>query len=83
MIRNCLYLLAISGAIARPVIPHTAKKILELVGVKETETQSRFDELLSNTLQFSYTPAPKANLFKKISEAEVAALVERFGGSVG
>lgn len=83
VIRNCLYLLAISGAVARPVIPHAAKKILELVGVEEAETQSRFDELLSNTLQFSYTPAPKAKLFKKISEEEVAALVERFGGSVG
>lgn len=83
VIRNCLYLLAVSAAVARPVIPHTASKILELAGVDEAATNSRFDELLSKPLQLFYTPAPKANLFKKISEEEVAALVEKFGGSDG
>jgi methionyl-tRNA synthetase len=84
-IRTGLNLVALFGVIAQPIIPETAKKILEALGVPEGNRSLAASKLgagaaLLDALPRGTTIAVPPQLFSKIEDANVADWTQRFGG---
>ena len=84
-IRTGLNLVALFGVIAQPIIPETAKKILEALGVPEGNRSLAASKLLAgdallDALPRGMTIAVPPQLFSKIEDANVADWTQRFGG---
>jgi methionyl-tRNA synthetase len=86
-IRTGLNLVALFGIIAQPIIPETAKKILDAIGVPEdrrsldvaTAGPGGFAGLLDALPRGMPINVPP-QLFSKIEDAQVAEWSARFGG---
>ena len=86
-IRTGLNLVALFGVIAQPIIPDTARKILDAIGVPEGNRSLDMSKLaasgysaLLDALPRSMTIAVPPQLFTKIEDAHVADWTQRFGG---
>ena len=86
-IRTGLNLVALFGIIAQPIIPETAKKILDALGVPEGNRSLALAKLgaggyaaLLDALPRGMTIAVPPQLFTKIEDAQVADWTARFGG---
>ena len=85
-VRVGLNLVALFGIIAQPIIPDTAEKILDAIGVpKENRTWNFGDaatvaELL-NALPAGLSISAPEMLFTKVEDDDVAAWTESFGGA--
>jgi methionyl-tRNA synthetase len=81
-VRTGLNLVALFGIIAQPVIPDTAAKILEAVGVPEDRRTWNFGEVadLLSALPIGHNVRAPELLFTKIEDDDVAKLTESFGG---
>ena len=73
--------------IAQPIIPDTARKILDAIGVPEGNRSLDMSKLgasgysaLLDALPRSMTIAVPPQLFTKIEDAHVADWTQRFGG---
>ena len=82
-VRTGLNLVALFGIIAQPIIPDTAARILDAIGVPP---QNRTwphpdDDGLLNALPVGLEITPPDVLFSKIEDEQVAAWTERFGGA--
>lgn len=82
-----LNLVALFGVIALPIIPDAAGKILEAVGVPESNRTWNFGELdtdgiktLLNALPVGHAVTAPEVLFAKIEDTDIADWSERFGG---
>ena len=86
-IRTGLNLVALFGVIAQPIIPDTARKILDAIGVPEGNRSLDMSKLgasgysaLLDALPRSMTITVPPQLFTKIEDAHVADWTQRFGG---
>ena len=86
-IRTGLNLVALFGIIAQPIIPETAKKILDALGVPEGNRSLALDRLgaggypaLLDALPRGMNIAVPPQLFTKIEDAQVAEWTAKFGG---
>ena len=84
-IRTGLNLVALFGIIAQPIIPETAAKILDAIGVPEEYRSMQFlkhvkgyGDLLDVLPRREISVPPQ--LFSKIEDAQVAEWTARFGG---
>jgi methionyl-tRNA synthetase len=85
-VRAGLNLAALFGIIAQPIIPESAKKILDALEIPEANRKfpgaaeaKDFADLL-DTIPRGHVITPPDVLFQKIEDAQVAAWTERFGG---
>lgn len=81
-VRTGLNLVALFGIIAQPIIPETAAKILDALGISEGNRNwpSADDPSLLNTLPIGMEITPPDVLFQKIEDEHVAEWTEKFGG---
>ena len=86
-IRTGLNLVALFGIIAQPIIPETAKKILEAIGVPEDRRSLDPAKLGAGGFAALLDALPRGmainvppQLFSKIEDAQVAEWSSRFGG---
>jgi methionyl-tRNA synthetase len=86
-IRTGLNLVALFGVIAQPIIPETAKKILDALRIPEDRRSLSYDKLgaggyaaLLDALKASMPVSVPPQLFTKIEDAQVADWTARFGG---
>ena len=81
-VRTGLNLVAIFAIIAQPLIPNTAKTILDTLGVPEENRKwpSPDDDSLLDALPHGMPIAAPPVLFQKIEDAMVAEWTDRFGG---
>ena len=81
-VRTGLNLVALFGIIAQPIIPETAAKILDALGIPEDNRNwpSADDAGLLNALPIGMEISPPDVLFQKIEDEHVAEWAERFGG---
>ncbi len=84
-IRTGLNLVALFGVIAQPIIPETAKKILDAIGVPETNRKLTFKAGADYAKLLDALPRGMAinvppQLFTKIEDAQVAEWTAKFGG---
>jgi methionyl-tRNA synthetase len=84
-IRTGLNLVALFGVIAQPIIPETAKTILEALGVPEDNCSLAASKLGSGAVLLDALPrgmsiAVPPQLFSKIEDVNVADWTQRFGG---
>lgn len=85
-VRAGLNLAVLFGIIAQPIIPQAAKKILDALGVPDTDRRmpsasSREDfAALLDTLPRGQAITPPDVLFQKIEDAQIAEWTDRFGG---
>ena len=86
-IRSGLNLVALFGIIAQPIIPETAKKILDAIGVPDVNRSLDPKRLgaggyvgLLDALPRGMPIAVPPQLFTKIEDAQVADWTARFGG---
>jgi methionyl-tRNA synthetase len=83
-IRTGLNLVALFGVIAQPIIPETAKKILDALGVPEDRRSLDLAKLnaagILDALPVNMPISVPPQLFTKIEDAQVAEWTARFGG---
>ena len=79
-VRTGLNLAALFGVIAQPVIPDTAAKILDALGVPEGNRTWNFGEGVLDALPRGHPVSVPDVLFSKIEDAQVTEWAERFGG---
>ena len=81
IVRTALNWAVISAIVAQPVIPRTAAKILDALGVPQENRRwpDAQDAGLLNALPEGLSFTPPEVLFSKITDDEVAAWGERFG----
>jgi len=86
-IRTGLNLVALFGIIAQPIIPETAGKILDAIGVPEGNRSLSLDKLAAGGYPALLDALPRGmnievppQLFSKIEDAQVAEWTARFGG---
>jgi methionyl-tRNA synthetase len=84
-IRTGLNLVALFGVIGQPIIPDTATKILESLGVPEGNRSLATSKLVAgdallDALPRGMTIAVPPQLFTKIEDAHVVDWTQRFGG---
>ena len=81
-VRVGLNLAAIFGIIAQPLIPNTAAKILDAMGIPEENRKfpSGDAKALLDALPHGMKISPPDVLFSKIEDAQVAEWTEKFGG---
>lgn len=81
-VRTGLNLVALFGIIAQPVIPETAAKILEAIGVPEDRRTWNFGEVseLLSALPIGHIVRAPELLFTKIEDDDVSKWTEEFGG---
>jgi methionyl-tRNA synthetase len=84
-IRTGLNLVALFGVIGQPIIPDTATKILESLGVPEGNRSLATSNLVAgdallDALPRGMTIAVPPQLFTKIEDAHVVDWTQRFGG---
>jgi methionyl-tRNA synthetase len=85
-VRAGLNLAALFGIIAQPIIPDTAKKILDALGIPEVNrkmpggTAGQDYVALLDAIPHGAPIMPPDVLFQKIEDATVAEWTERFGG---
>lgn len=81
-VRTGLNLVALFGIIAQPIIPETAAKILDAIGIPEDNRKwpSADDTGLLNALPVGMEITPPDVLFQKIEDEHVAEWTEKFGG---
>jgi methionyl-tRNA synthetase len=84
-IRTGLNLVALFGVIGQPIIPDTATKILESLGVPEGNRSLATSKLVAGDAQLDALPrgmtiAVPPQLFTKIEDAHVVDWTQRFGG---
>ena len=81
-VRTGLNLAAIFGIIAQPVIPATAARILDALGIPEGNRNwpDHEDGGLLDALPHGLAITPPDVLFAKIEDSQVAEWTERFGG---
>lgn len=84
-IRTGLNLIALFGVIGQPIIPETATKILESLGVPEGNRSLATSKLVAgdallDALPRGMTIAVPPQLFTKIEDAHVVDWTQRFGG---
>jgi methionyl-tRNA synthetase len=81
-VRTGLNLVALFGIIAQPIIPETAAKILDALGIPEDNRNwpSADDVDLLNALPIGMEISPPDVLFQKIEDEHVAEWTEKFGG---
>ncbi|MGB2074566.1 MAG: class I tRNA ligase family protein, partial [Henriciella sp.] len=82
-VRTGLNLVAIFAIIAQPLIPETAKTILDTLGIPDENRAwpDADDPNLLDALPHNMTVQAPPVLFQKIEDAMVAAWSEQFGGS--
>ena len=82
-VRTGLNLVAIFAIIAQPLIPETAKTILDTLGIPDENRAwpDADDTNLLDALPHNMTVQAPPVLFQKIEDAMVAAWSEQFGGS--
>ena len=79
-VRMGLNLVALFGIIAQPIIPTTAAKILDAIGVPEDRRSWNFDGWSNGLPEGLPVQAPDV-LFAKVEDAHIAEWAERFGGT--
>ena len=81
-VRTGLNLVALFGIIAQPIIPTTAKSILDALGISEENRNwpDPDDEGLLDALPHGHAITPPYVLFQKIEDGQVEEWTERFGG---
>ncbi len=81
-VRTGLNLVAIFGIIAQPIIPETAARILDAIGVPEDNRNWPLasDGQLLDALPHGLRVTPPDVLFAKIEDEQVAQWTEKFGG---
>ncbi len=81
-VRTGLNLAAIFGIIAQPIIPATASRILDALGIPEGNRNwpDHEDDGLLDALPRGLAITPPDVLFVKIEDSQVAEWTERFGG---
>lgn len=81
-VRTGLNLVALFGIIAQPIIPETAAKILDALGIPEDNRNwpSADDVGQLNALPIGMEISPPDVLFQKIEDEHVAEWTEKFGG---
>ena len=84
-IRTGLNLVALFGVIAQPIVPETAKKILDALGIPEDRRSLNPEKLGQGAALLDTLPRGKSievppQLFTKIEDAHVADWTQRFGG---
>ncbi|MCI4643855.1 MAG: methionine--tRNA ligase [Hyphomonadaceae bacterium] len=81
-VRTGLNLAAIFGIIAQPIIPATAARILDALGIPEENRKwpDHEDDGLLDALPRGLAITPPDVLFAKIEDTQVAQWTERFGG---
>ncbi|MEL6782078.1 MAG: class I tRNA ligase family protein, partial [Pseudomonadota bacterium] len=81
-VRTGLNLAAVFGIIAQPIIPGAAAKILDALGIPDSNRTWPLasDDGLLDALPRGHTIAPPDVLFQKIEDEQVAAWTEQFGG---
>jgi len=86
-VRTGLNLVALFGVIAQPIIPETAKKILDAIGVPDSARSLDLKRLASGGYPALLDALPRGapisvppQLFSKIEDAQIAEWTQRFGG---
>ena len=79
-VRMGLNLVALFGIVAQPIIPTTAAKILDAIGVPEDRRSWNFDGWSNGLPEGLPVQAPDV-LFAKVEDAHIAEWAERFGGT--
>ncbi len=81
-VRYGLNLVALFGILALPIIPETGKKILDAIGVPETNRSFGLDDVsgILNALPIGMEVRAPDVLFSKIEDTHVEEWTEKFGG---
>ncbi len=81
-VRTGLNLAVLFGLIAQPVVPFTARKILDALDIPNDQCYWNFSDIpgLLDRLPHGHAIAPPDVLFQKIEDDQIAEWTERFGG---
>jgi len=81
-VRTALNFMVVMARVAQPIIPVSAKTILDALGIDEDQRSWPSDDgkAMLTALPLGKSVEPPEVLFKKIEEDDITAWTERFGG---